>query len=381
MREFPLPLANAADYPKPTILATASKHKFGLKSRTQSQFVAEGVYTKNGRAAIATVAQSLGLKAGDAILLPEFFCPAMIEPFIWLGLEVKFYQLLSTLELNQAHFEEQITENVKACLFVRYFGFSLDIKKSLLLAKKHDLLAIEDCAHSFFSKKTMLEEDGFDASICSLNKFFPCTDGGMYRLSSTNQLFPPVEPFGRDYKEEIKNILNFIGFDILLSKVKSLLLPSVKKTAETATEDKVNSQKPIFRYFHANDMQQCCFKLTEWLVNTSDYNKICKTRVDNFKLLYQELKNSPTGQPFIEFEQDAVPYVFPFLLNNSEDFHYIRSQGIQILRWEEFYQTSNNDFENYRTKLIQIPCHQGLTKKEISKIIAIINKENTSYVK
>jgi dTDP-4-amino-4,6-dideoxygalactose transaminase len=98
-------------------------------------------------------------------------------------------------------------------------------------------------------------------------------------------------------------------------------------------------------------------------------------------LLYQALKNSSTGQPFIKIEQDTVPYVFPFLLNNSEDFHYIRSQGIQILRWEEFYPTNNHYIERYRTRLIQIPCHQGLTKQEINKIILIINKENTSYVK
>jgi len=265
--------------------------------------------------------------------------------------------------------------------FVHYFGFSLDIKKSLLLAKKHGLLTIEDCAHSFFSKKTILENEAFDASICSLNKFFPSVDGGMYRLNAIKPLTSPVIPTNRNYKEEIKNVLNFIGLDDILSKVKRLLSPTVEKTNKIEASDKVLSEKFSYRYFNPVDMLCCCFKLTEWLVKTSNYQEISKARVDNFKFLYHGLKDSPTGQPFLKLEQDTVPYVFPFLLNNSEDFHYIRSQGIQILRWEEFYQANNHDIENFRTKLIQIPCHQNLTKNEINKIIAIINKESKSYVK
>ena len=242
MREFPLPLANSEDYPKPIILATARKHKFKLNSSTQSQFVFDGVFTKNGRAAIATVAKSLGLKTGDVVLLPEYFCPAMVEPFIWLGLKIKFYRLLSTLELDQAHFEGLLNENVKACLFVRYFGFSLDIKKSLLLAKKHGLLTIEDCAHSFFSEKTILEKDTFDASICSLNKFFPSVDGGMYRLNAVKSLTPSVIPTNRNYKEEIKNILNFIGLENVLSNIKRLLLPTIDKTNKIEATDNILSE-------------------------------------------------------------------------------------------------------------------------------------------
>ena len=378
MYEFPLPLANASNYPKPSILATASKHKCKLHWKTQanqSQFAFEGVYTKNGRAAIATVAQALGLKAGDVILLPEYFCPAMVEPFIWLGLDVKFYKLLSTLEMNQAHFEELLTEKVKACLLVRYFGFSLDIKKSLMLAKKHGLLAIEDCAHSFFSQKVTIEDSTFDASICSPNKFFPCVDGGMYKLHTSNTTIAPKLPSNRNYKEEIKNVLNFIGLDNFLSKVKGLLTSKVKtlNTVEVNVSTRLNENS--YRYFEPSDMFSCCFKLTEWLVRTSAHQDISQARVDNFKLLHNELRNSPTGRSFLAFEKDTVPYVFPFLLNNSDDFHYIRSRGVQILRWEEFYSTDNSDIESYRKQLIQIPCHQNLTKKEIMKMISIINKE------
>jgi len=203
----------------------------------------------------------------------------------------------------------------------------------------------------------------------------------MYRLNSLLSLTPPTKPTIRNYKEEIKNILNFIGLDNFLSQIKGLFSFSVEAKNEIKNTEQVVPEEQAFRYFNPIEMLCCCFKLTEWLVKTSNYKEINRARVENFKLLYQGLKESPTGKAFFKFEEGTVPYVFPFLLNNSEDFHYIRSQGIQILRWEEFYQTSNRDIESYRKRLIQIPCHQNLSKHEIDKIIAIINKENKSYVK
>jgi perosamine synthetase len=80
------------------------------------------------------------------------------------------------------------------------------------------------------------------------------------------------------------------------------------------------------------------------------------------------------GQPLFKLEPNAVPYVFPFLLHDDDDFDYIREQGIQILRWEEFTPSDNKDVETLRERLIQIPCHQNLTFIELQKIITIINK-------
>ena len=375
MLNFPQPLANATDYPKPEINVTAQHHiynYFHAPLKEASQFIQEGVYTKNGRSAIATIAKSLNLKSGDTILLPEFFCPAMVEPFVWLGLHVKFYKLHKTLVVDHEHFQSLIDENVKACLFVHFFGFNFDIKKSLSLAKKHNLIAIEDCAHSFFSKKLTVNDLCFDASICSLNKFFPCLDGGMYRLNKKRQTYSTFKPLKRDYKDEVTSILCFLGIDRYISFIKKMLVP--QKIQPLATT-KLHDLKRKFRYFNPEEITICCLKLTEWIVKSSDYEKIKKARVANYEFLYNGLKDSAFGQPLTDMEEGVVPYVFPFILNDENDFDYIRKQGLQILRWEEFHAATNDRIESYRKKLIQIPCHQNLTKHQIEQIILIVNKE------
>ena len=375
--DFPLALADATDYPAPTILATADKHNIsllGLGSARYSQFIAQGMYVKNGRSAIAHVAKTIGLQPGDTILLPEYFCPAMVEPFLWMKLKVKFYRLDKTLHVDQAYFKSLIDANVKACLFVRFFGFVGDIEESLILAKSLGLLAIEDCAHSYFSQEVSVKGECFDASICSLNKFFPCVDGGMYRLSNKYSANDNAGERGISHVEELKNTLHFIGLEKGIEFLKKLIKPSRNNSLDVTKSSDEISAKSVYRYFKEQDLGLGCFRLTKWIVGSSNNKKIIEKRRQNYTSLYAGLISSSLGQPLFKLKPNAVPYVFPFLLHDDDDFDYIREQGIQILRWEEFTPSDNKDVETLRERLIQIPCHQNLTFIELQKIITIINK-------
>lgn len=370
---FPLPLADASNYPRPSILVSADKPTMRMRrsdKRRYSLFFNQGFYSKNGRSALARVAKLLGLKKNDTIVLPEYFCPAMVEPFIWLGIKVKFYRLNKDLTMNRGHFESLLSADVKACLLVRFFGFSGDIENALLLAKKHGLVTIEDCAHGFFSEKPTRENAQFDASICSLHKFFPCCDGGMYSVDNRYLFTEIADKEVINYIDELKNLLNVLGLGKIIGQAGKLLRR--KQSAPGAVS---GDSTWDYRYFKQRDVKRSCYKLSQWIVRASNFSFITQARIDNYKQLYEGLKDSATGVPFIKPEDDVIPYVFPFLLRKGEDFDYIRQKGIQILRWEEFYPTNNSDIEGFRKKLIQIPCHQNLSRQQIQAIIGIINKQ------
>jgi len=69
---------------------------------------------------------------------------------------------------------------------------------------------------------------------------------------------------------------------------------------------------------------------------------------------------------------DDVPYVLPFLLNNKDDFVKVRQAGVQCLRWEEAAITDCTISQDYRYRLIQLPCHHQLTTVDITAIIQIL---------
>lgn len=369
--KFPLPLADAKNFPQARILATSGvflPQMFNRERYKHSQFFSGGIFTKNGRSALARVIKSIGLKKGETILLPEYFCPAMVEPFYWSGIKVKFYHLNENLTVDKKSFENLIHDDVKACLFVRFFGVSNDITDSLNLAKKFGLLAIEDCAHSFFSKKVEVDGFSFDASICSLNKFFPCSDGGMFRLN--NKYHYKKEMGSREREKEVKAVIHFLKLDSYLSWLKSKF---VKRNENIKTSSQLVESE--YRYFNHLQKYIKCFKISEIIVNHSNYKKIVSQRKKNYDFLYSKLKSSKVGVPILERAKFDVPYVFPFLLNNEADFEYIRIKGVQILRWEEFYPVENSTIESYRRRLVQVPCHQNLSSEQLGYIVSVINKK------
>ena len=384
--KFILPIADASNYPKPSILATPSKVKFSFRSNnscSNSQFLDEVMFTKNGRSALALIITALNLKSSDTVLLPEYHCPAMVEPFLWAGIKVKYYQVNRDLHVDLEHFSSLITPDVKACVLVHFFGFSTNINNAAVIANQNNCLIIEDCAHGFFSQK--IKNNGIEsaASFCSLNKIFSSHDGGLLTFSKRAYRQRVHTIKSPNVLHELKHWLGLMGVAKLLGFLKPAFIKRETQKSKGEIAENTQVKEPsaqTFRYFDEKDLERNCYRATQWQIKVENLAEISLYRQENFTYLFKALKESKTGRPVFSPENEIVPYVFPFLLNNSEDFDFIRKQGIQILRWEEFCQTPHKEVEELRTRLIQIPCHQNLTKNEMNKIIAIINKENKSYV-
>lgn len=373
--EFHDPIAYASDYPLPHICATPQQFtwkRWGKNYKQQSQFKENSYFTKNGRSALAYIISALALKDGDTVLLPEYHCPAMIEPFIWANINIVFYRLNSDLSVNLKSLEQQINGNVSAVLLVRFFGFACRNNEALKLVKEKHLKVIEDCAHAFFSSPLKNEVYQSDASFCSLNKFFSCYDGGMLRTES-KRLQTQLEALnGPGLFKEIKYLLgNFGSVEKLASMVKKVVSSEQSNSAEQTL---TKLEESAFRYFSEADMKQRCYTSTMAQVTLENYNRVAYKRRKNYQRLYEGLRGSTIGSVFFHLDEETVPYVFPFLLNTKEDFDYIRKSGIQILRWEEFCTTLNENVECYRERLVQIPCHQDLSTEQLDFIIQQFNK-------
>ena len=196
----------------------------------------------------------------------------------------------------------------------------------------------------------------------------------MFRLNNNHQDESSYSK--RELKVEIKAILSFIKLDKVFSWLKSLLIK--ENTYKTSL---LQTEQSEYRYFNPQHKHIKCLKVSEIIVRLSNYKKIVRNRKKNYDLLYSKLRDSKVGQPILSRQEVDTPYVFPFLLNDEADFEYIRKQGIQILRWEEFYPVENTTIESYRTRLIQVPCHQNLSLEQLNYIVSVINKEKIQHAK
>jgi len=103
----------------------------------------------SGRSGFLAILESLDLKEGDEVLLQAFTCNAAVNPILWSILKPVFVDIdEKTLNIDPEDLERKITPRSKVVLVQHTFGLPVDLDRILEICQRHDLILIEDCAHS-----------------------------------------------------------------------------------------------------------------------------------------------------------------------------------------------------------------------------------------
>ena len=95
----------------------------------------------------------LNLQAGDEVIVPAFTFVSTASAFMLYGAKPVFVDVQhDTLNINPESVEAAITERTRAICVVHYGGVACEMKKLSEIAKRHDLVLIEDNAHGLFAK-------------------------------------------------------------------------------------------------------------------------------------------------------------------------------------------------------------------------------------
>ena len=93
------------------------------------------------------------LKRGDEILVPALNWSTSVWPLVQFGLKLKFIDINpETLNINIEDLKKNITKKTKAIMLINVLGISSDLFKISKLAKKNNLIIIEDNCESLGSK-------------------------------------------------------------------------------------------------------------------------------------------------------------------------------------------------------------------------------------
>jgi len=104
----------------------------------------------NATVALHLACVSLGIGAGDEVIVPSLTFVATANAVLYTGAEVRFVDILGPEELNisPAEIEKLITPKTKAILVVHYGGFPCRMTEIRSIAARHKLAIIEDSAHA-----------------------------------------------------------------------------------------------------------------------------------------------------------------------------------------------------------------------------------------
>ncbi len=107
-----------------------------------------GFCVANGTVSIEICLRAAGIKPGDEVIVPSLTWIATASAALYAGATVVFSDIdRRTYQLDATRVEEAITERTRAIIPVHLYGRLADMDAFREIARRHNLLLIEDCAH------------------------------------------------------------------------------------------------------------------------------------------------------------------------------------------------------------------------------------------
>lgn len=144
--------------------------------------------TPSCSAALEMAASLCDLGPGDEVILPSFTFVSTANAFVRLGARPIFVEIRpDTLNLDETKLEEAITSHTRAIFPVHYAGIGCDMDRIMELARKYELLVVEDAAQgvgAYYKERALGSIGHLGAYSFHHTKNYSCGEGGALCVNS-----------------------------------------------------------------------------------------------------------------------------------------------------------------------------------------------------
>lgn len=143
-------------------------------------------YFSYGRHALREALLAIGVRPGEAILLPGYICRDLLAAIHSVGGVPLYFQVGERLQMESSPDDLPVAS---AIIAVNYFGFPQDLTPFREYCRRTGAALIEDNAHGLFSRDeggALLGARG-DMGIFSLRKTVPLPDGAALLVTAANK--------------------------------------------------------------------------------------------------------------------------------------------------------------------------------------------------
>jgi len=204
--------------------------------------------TSSGTAALTTALASLGVGAGDEVIMPSFTFVASFEAILSVGAVPVLVDVDDTLTLSPSAVRMAVTERTKCIMPVHMCGSMADMDALLDICKEHHLLLLEDACQSIGGtyKGKHLGTIG-DAGTFSFDfvKTITCGEGGVV-LTNDKEVYTKSDAYtdhGHDHlgADRGADLHPFLGYNFRISELHAAVgLAQVRRLPEFLAIQKQN---------------------------------------------------------------------------------------------------------------------------------------------
>lgn len=315
--------------------------------------------TTSGTTALDMAMLLCDFNAGDEVILPSFTFSSTATAPVLAGAKLVFVDIRpDTMNIDETKIEQAITDKTKAIIAVHYAGVACEMDTIMAIAKKHNLMVIEDAAQgvmSTYKGKALGTIGDFGCYSFHETKNYSMGEGGALVINN-----PIYNERAEILREKGTNRAKFFrgqvdkytwvdfGDSYLPSDMNAAYLWAQLEKAEEINENRLATWN-----FYKENLQ--CLE-DEGKVVLPTIPEEC---VHNAHMFYVKLESLDERTRFIKYmKEHGVGCVFHYVPLHSAP------AGLKFGRFngEDVYTTSESD------KLVRLPMYYGITDEDKNKV-------------
>ena len=323
-----------------------------------------------GREAISHILKTNSFTK-KTVLLPNFTCFTVLDPFEQDGWEMHFYRYNKNLTIDDDYFPDLYNKTrPSVCLFqaLSGMGFAESENKLIDFAHKNGCMTVVDQTQDIYNSKN---NPSVDYYCGSLRKWYPFPDGAFLysEKHSINGCDNLVE--NHIYRTSmglcmfagyLNSVYNNPFFGYLFSLMWTFSVSYIGGTTIAAHTMSDYSRKILLQQNEAVNSEK---------------------RSENFRYIYWGIKDLKTVKPaFVDIERlQCIPLSFPVYAKNRRKFSaFLRSKGINTqLLWSKppyikEHIALDESTEYIYSHILSLPCDQRYDENDMKKMVDVIRE-------
>lgn len=294
------------------------------------------VAVSNGTVALHLALVAIGIKEGDEVLVPDLTFAASINAIIYTGAIPVIVDVDNTTwTISIEGIEKNITPKTRAIMPVHLYGHPCHMDEIMAIAKKHNLLIIEDAAEAIGAKYKGQHVGTFgEAATFSFfgNKTITTGEGGMVFFKTKEAYETALVLRDHGMSKTKKYWHDMVGFNYRMTNLQA----AIGCAQMERINEFVNEKRKLASFYNSILAETGVFELppqAEWAVNGYWlYTAVLKENcgITRNELMDKMLKNGVETRAVFFPLHEMPPYKNYPTKSNFKNADYISQQGISL---------------------------------------------------
>ena len=305
------------------------------------------------------------IQPGDEVIMPSYTFVSTADAFVLRGAKVIFVDIRpDTMNIDETLIEDAITEKTKAIVPVHYAGVACEMDTIMDIARRHNLIVIEDAAQgvmSTYKGKALGTIGDYGCYSFHETKNYSMGEGGALLIKNSDMIEPAeiIREKGTNRSKFFRGQIDKytwvnVGSSYLPSEMNAAYLYAELEEADMINQNRLDS----WNRYH-DELKDLCD------AGKIDFPVIPDGCEHNAHMFYFKAKDLDERTELISYlKENDVLAVFHYIPLHSAP----AGRKFGRFNGEDKYTTKESE------RLIRLPMYYGLTSEDQSKVISLIHE-------